>query len=687
MNELRIRVSVIAGAEKTAQAIRGQLDTLLGRFIKFSAFSLKEWLQVEADTDLVLVSTYPLARQVAQTIKAGTEIIITRRTLLKHSWEKIQAIPSRTKLMLVNDDQDSAVETIALLYELGARHIDLIPVYPGLQEIPNLEAAITPGEVYLVPEFVKEVIDIGDRVVDVSTMVELLTRFDLMNGETRSILAAYAEQIISRSQGLQVTMQGLVNMKNLLQKTLDIVQDGIIAYDEQGIITIINRAAEQILSIRAWEVVGLRIEKLLEQKVITVILGNEELKDILIQVGQQNIIFNKLNIENGRQITGGVLTLQVATKVEELEMKLRSQLKARGHKAKYSFRDLISKSEKMERTVSRAQKVAGSDLAVLILGESGTGKELFAQAIHNASPRRNFPFVAVNCSALPDNLLESELFGYEDGAFTGARKGGKPGLFEQAHKGTIFLDEIGDISAILQSRLLRVIQEKEVLKVGGTSVLPVDVRIIAATNRNLAELAADGKFRSDLYYRLKVLQLELPPLRTRKEDIPILVEHFLKRRRFKDSISKEAMNTLCRYDWPGNVRELENTIDYLTIMAEGTIKVEEIPFANEYPYESEPAISGSQRAVPQEDLGINGETFILKQIYRAKVNGYNIGRRTLVALARAEGLILTEKGVRKIIENLSQAGLIEVFRGRSGCRLTVLGEQLFRKTLEVSNIN
>lgn len=285
MEEQRVTVAVIAGSEKTAKTIKDQLDTLFGRFITFVSFSTNEWMQSDGETDLALVSTNTLARLVAQKIKTGREIVVIRRTLLKHSWEKVLSIAPRKKLMLVNDERDSAVETIALLYELGARHIDLVPVYPGLADVPRLDTAITPGESHLVPKYVKEIVDIGDRVVDVSTMVDILFRFDLLTSETRSILAAYAELIIPRSHGLQVTMQGLSNMKNLLQKTLDIVQDGVIAYDDQRIITIFNRAAENILGYQAWEVVGQRIETLIKQEGMEALLGNEEVRDVLIHLG------------------------------------------------------------------------------------------------------------------------------------------------------------------------------------------------------------------------------------------------------------------------------------------------------------------------------------------------------------------------------------------------------------------
>ncbi|MEW9078577.1 sigma-54 interaction domain-containing protein [Terrisporobacter glycolicus] len=234
---------------------------------------------------------------------------------------------------------------------------------------------------------------------------------------------------------------------------------------------------------------------------------------------------------------------------------------------KITLDNIVGSSEIMEHTKQKALIAAKSNSTVLITGESGTGKELFARAIHNHSDRTDYPFVAVNCAAIPDNLLESELFGYEEGAFTGAKKGGKLGKFELAHKGTIFLDEIGDMSLHLQGKLLRVLQERELDKIGGKSNIFIDVRVVAATNKNLEELVKNGQFREDLYYRLKVIPITLPTLRERKNDIPLLIDYMIKEYAHKLNkdvigIEEDAGKTLVDYTWPGNVRELQNIIEY-----------------------------------------------------------------------------------------------------------------------------
>lgn len=257
---------------------------------------------------------------------------------------------------------------------------------------------------------------------------------------------------------------------------------------------------------------------------------------------------------------------------------------------KITLDNIISTSEIMEHTKQKALIASKSNSTVLITGESGTGKELFARAIHNHSDRSDYPFVAVNCAAIPDNLLESELFGYEEGAFTGAKKGGKLGKFEIAQKGTIFLDEIGDMSLHLQGKLLRVLQERELDKIGGGSNILIDVRVIAATNKSLEELVKNGQFREDLYYRLKVIPLMLPPLRNRKDDIPLLIDYMIKeysQKLNKDVIGMEddVRTALVDYSWPGNVRELQNIIEYsINMSISNLLTLDIIPNNIKYKY-------------------------------------------------------------------------------------------------------
>lgn len=361
-----------------------------------------------------------------------------------------------------------------------------------------------------------------------------------------------------------------------LQTILDFAYGGIIVADSQGVITLFNPAAERILGIPAKKVLGRRASEAIENSKLEEVLNTATPQLNQVQdIGDVRIITNRVPIIDGSEVVGVVATFQDVNYIQNATEELRRAQYRKGFTARATFEDICHGPSSLADVIEKAKLFARSDLSVLITGESGVGKELFAQSIHNASNRSRGPFVAINCAALSESLLESELFGYEEGSFTGARRGGKEGLFELAHRGTIFLDEIGEISPGIQARLLRVIQEKEIIRVGGTRVIPVDVRIIASTNRDLWEMVQTKKFRDDLYYRLNVLSLEIPPLRERPEDIPVLIKHILSRRREanKKLLTPARLAALgeafTQHEWPGNVRELENALDRLVVLVAG----------------------------------------------------------------------------------------------------------------------
>ncbi|MGE5592609.1 MAG: sigma 54-interacting transcriptional regulator [Betaproteobacteria bacterium] len=360
-----------------------------------------------------------------------------------------------------------------------------------------------------------------------------------------------------------------------LKAILDFSYEGIVAVDQDGVIKVFNPIAERLLNASAANVIGKRVTEVLPGISLDAIRagGRAELGRIQ-RVGTTFIVGNTVPITVGNEIVGAVFTFQDATHIQQVEKEVRRKLYLKGHVAKHTFEDIIAVGQDMREVINRAKMFAPTESTVLILGETGTGKELFAQSIHNASTRKAGPFVAINCAALPESLLESELFGYEEGAFTGSRRGGKPGLFELAHGGTIFLDEIGDMSLPIQARLLRVLEQREVMRLGGDRVLPVNVRVIAATHKDLRKAVSQGTFRPDLYYRLNVLNILIPPLRERREDIPELVRSFLaisceRLGLAPKTVARDAMGVLVAYSWPGNVRELRNACERLAVGVEG----------------------------------------------------------------------------------------------------------------------
>ena len=347
---------------------------------------------------------------------------------------------------------------------------------------------------------------------------------------------------------------------------------GILSTDQNGIITFANKYCYSILDSGHALLTGRSILDFFPNLPVEEVTRNgKKLLSELHIYASYHLMVNCVPAPDNSGNTGCVLTFQDTSRIQADELQVRKKLRHSSFQAKYQFSNILHKSRIMDSVISDAMTYSYSDSNILIYGETGTGKELFAQSIHNSSPRKNHPFVAINCSALPENLLESELFGYVEGAFTGASKGGKMGFFELAHKGTIFLDEIGDVSPNLQSRLLRVLQEREVVRLGSDTVIPVDVRVISATNKNLKEEVANGRFRQDLLYRLDVLELNLPPLRNRDQDALFLLSQLISYEHERTGciltgLSEEGASLITQYPWPGNIREMRNFCQRLSIL-------------------------------------------------------------------------------------------------------------------------
>lgn len=358
----------------------------------------------------------------------------------------------------------------------------------------------------------------------------------------------------------------------MYQAVLDFTHDAILAIDENGRIQVLNPPAERIMGCRAADSVGQPVEAVLPNTLLPDVLeSGEKQLDQIMQIHQTLCNTNRIPILVDGQRRGVVATFQDVKQLQNSEQKIRLKLHEKGLVTKYAFNDILGDSPAIRSTIQIARSYAASRASVLILGETGTGKELFAQSIHNASDRRDGPFVAINCAAVSNSLLESELFGYEAGSFTGASRGGREGVFELAHGGTLFLDEIGEIPRETQVELLRVLQEKEICRVGGSRVIPVDVRIIAATNKDLLQETVEGRFREDLYYRLDVLDLKLPPLRERGDDVKILGLHLFRQLPGgKDPIMQSQFLYLLEqagpYQWYGNIRELQNFVERANIL-------------------------------------------------------------------------------------------------------------------------
>ncbi len=377
-------------------------------------------------------------------------------------------------------------------------------------------------------------------------------------------------------------------LKSIQEQVIENPYEGIIVVDKNGLVTMINDTYLNIVGRKREEILGTHITLINENcNLPQVLKTGEPILCDFCNVKDQGLITMRVPIMRGGEMVGAFgktlfTDISVAKilndKLEQMERQLEFYKEEceKLNRSSYVFEDIIGKSEVMNSIKNIAWRVARNISTVLITGESGTGKEMFAHAIHNSSERRKKPFIKVNCAAIPDNLLESELFGYAEGAFTGAKKGGKPGKFELADRGTIFLDEIGDMPLLMQAKLLRVLQERELERIGSLEPITVNVRVIAATNQNLEAMVAEGKFREDLYYRLNIIEINVPPLREHNDDIPVLIDALIsklnvKLRRQISGISSEAVTLLQQYDWPGNVRELENVLELAMNMTDNVI--------------------------------------------------------------------------------------------------------------------
>lgn len=392
-----------------------------------------------------------------------------------------------------------------------------------------------------------------------------------------------AAKAIERQMREEQLARDKARLSSYLDALLDSVSEGVVAVSEDGRVTHMNRMAEGMLGVSTRQLLGkdLRQATGMEDRLWSRILSEDHLSDCELNLnlsGQPGFFLLSVRpvVVHGK-LVGKILTLTERRRVHELIHRFG------GNQARFTFEDIRGRHPKLQRQVELARIAARTSSRVLLVGESGTGKELFAQAIHNESPRRAGPFVAVSCAAVPRDLIEAELFGYREGAFTGARRGGQIGKFELADGGTLFLDEIGSMPLEMQAKLLRVLQEGEVVRLGDDRPRRVDVRVIAATNTDLMEEVRHRNFREDLYFRLNVVEIFIPPLRERMEDLPLLVEHILSRaavqlHRGSIRVSQEAMRVLQGYGWPGNVRELENCLERASILCEGDlIQVEHLP--------------------------------------------------------------------------------------------------------------
>lgn len=665
------KLIIISPGKVTSINLAIQLDKIFGQYTEILACCLEDDLEFDMTNALVVLSSpQSIDKRIQNLMNEGLNYVVARRVINHKYISELLSLPKATEVLLVNDREESTFQAITQLQALGVNYIKYYPYYPGIETYPGLDIAITIGEPHLVPYEIKKVIDIGTRQIDITTVADIAKRLGLMDTLGSRLSSQYIHEIIGLLNRINDSAKDMKVVSDRLETVANCLAKAIVYIDKDGKIVTGNREIYNLLECSYEDLIGKNIKDVLPEVAINE--NNNDKVDVVVIRGKELLVTSK--VVKGRVSEDGIIyTFEKSEDIEKNEHELRRRTTKVIKSDYYTFDDIVYKCSDMSRLIEKVKGFATTDSTILIQGESGTGKELLAQAIHCTSQRACGPFVPVNFASMPMSLIESELFGYEEGSFTGAKKGGKRGLLEEAHGGTIFLDEIGDASLEFQCRLLRVIQERQVRRVGGLKEIPIDVRLIAATNRNLSEEIKKGNFRADLYYRLNVLPVRTLSLRERKSDIPLLSDCFLSRHSggkftsINDVLDQDAIKILLDYDWPGNIRQLENAMEYIATIG-GKGKKLDITQLPEYIMDELDKLDKPNTSILRDVLGID-MIWMLEKI----MDSNGLGRRYIAELAKGEGLSLTEGQIRNLLNSAESLGFVEVNTGRKGTVLTEKG--------------
>lgn len=636
---------------------------------------LRRLPQTPVKSDLAIVSCEPAMSLLGDFLPDSTPVIIAQRTLSAKAVGQLMELPMGTKTLLVTKNSISIAEFMQTIHHAGISHISIHSFLThDFATCAAIKTVLLADEPEQIPPWTTRAIDLGVREFELSSLIEIARQLNQHIDISASAGSRYLQEIVSRREHFLQTIQSVDHLNQQLNAVVNNVRDCLIVMDADFVVRLLNNVTLELIGLESAQVLGKSLFEILPALAKT-IRSNHSIQpgENLVGIGLKTF---HVSLQTQRDMTGQVvnslISLRDVTEVISLEKEVRHALKSRGHVAKYTFDDIVGQSAVLCETITNARRLADSDLNIFIWGESGVGKELFAHAIHNASPRMAKSFVAANCAAFPPTLLESELFGYEDGAFTGARRGGKPGLMEQADGGTLFLDEVGDLPLEAQARLLRALQEREIMRVGSSRIIAIDIRIIAATNKNLIELVAKGQFRQDLFYRLSVAPLHIPPLKNRPEDIPLLLRHFMQQCRVAEQFMDQGLaEQLSRYEWPGNIRELHSLVQYAAVI--GTDKSSFCRAALDRLQFFRPAIPILPINLDPTEITLYRD--ILTLFAEAKSRNVCLGRGHLLKqLACRNSLPLNEQVLRNKMDKLKAAGFLGSRQGRQGTYITTDGE-------------
>lgn len=662
------KIAIISGFRGTNDIIADEFTNIFGTDFKLDKTLYPDELNDNYDDyDLLLCSSYYIMSIVQNRIKRRIPIVLADRNFDMKSLTKLLSINSGTIIYVAGSNKKGAEEVIDLLESIGINHLTLLPYYEQFEVEPSdIILSIVPTPLKNITH--KRIVYVKFSDLNIYTLMRIFVELKLPSNKLIPLLKKYTEH-------MSLSNHHMAMMNQNLQGILEIVSEGILCIDKNENTIFCNKSFSELLDIDYHELLSKNYKEIeFEQCLLNIIYKKDDVLYEVINYKDKKLLVTKLNFPNS--IKGFILNIQKVSHIQTVESNVRKKLMDKGFTAKYSFENIIGESTIIKSKINEAKKIAKSNFAVLIQGDNGTGKEMFAQAIHNGSTRAHKPFIAINLASLPDSLVESELFGYEEGSFTGAVKGGKTGLFELAHNGTIFIDEIGDISLHIQQRLLRVLQEKEIMRIGANKIIPIDVRVISATNKDLYSLVEKGKFRKDLYYRLKVLYINLPDLNSRSEDIPLFTRYFFDNLSSTKYFNNDSINILKRHSWLGNVRELQNLICYLeTLCDTDEIRPDDIPeeFKTNMNLESSYSIEFENILSNYKESTIEEFYIILKSLYTAYTSKSSMGKTAICRLMNNLGIKISTEQVRNRLSKLSYYGFIYVGKTKQGSRITQKG--------------
>jgi transcriptional regulator with PAS, ATPase and Fis domain len=665
---LKRKVKVLTVDEMIAKFFKAELESIFGELLEVRYVTTEvRPLPFIYESDLVLYTDPSILIEFMPKIKSDSPVLMMKRTLSKDAMRLLEALPENSRCLVCNINSFMANETLATMYQLGLNHLQLIPYTIGSKEPTEpIDYVIAHMDYDFISHIDAPHIIIGSRIFDINTVLDIVSILDISEAEGERLLLKYSMRIPNMWKGLNSTLENKRILSSKWQLLLNELSTGVIVVDENNQINMVNSMANSMFDnhIKQFEKLELK-DMIHEFPSLQLFQSIPEIENELLLFNNKKLIISIKNISIGSNHYGRIILVKNYKEVVEIQQKIYQKIIGKGHYSRYTFESLIGTDPRIAERIEICKRIANADASILINGESGTGKEIFAGSIHNYSQRRNEPFIAINCAALPESLLESELFGYEEGAFTGAKKGGKIGFFENAHHGTLFLDEIGELPLKLQARLLRVLQEKEIIRLGGDSIIKIDTRIIAATNQDLFAMVEAGNFRKDLFYRLNVFQIDAPPLRERRADIPKLIQGYLDFKRGQHQYSKLFLQFCMSYEWPGNVRELNNVIEYLIAVSDGTFIPRSLPsYLKKREFLDFPIRSKGQHSQ---------DYYILDTIDYLKSQGHRTGRRNVNEAFNRLYYHISEVEVRSILEKLKERDWIEYGSGPIGCTLTPIG--------------